>query len=128
MIVTRLTGICAGHQQSAQRVATLVVRDPLALRRAQHHTARWSKNQFFQGIQKILLVHAVFTATSGQQGCLVDEVFEVGTHEARRRGRDELQVDIGCKRHPVGVDLQDGGAARFVRRLDDDAPIKSAWP
>src|SRR5437870_4968438 len=82
-----------------------------ALARAQNHAARGSKNQFFQGVQKILLLHAVFTATSSQQGRLVDEVFEVGTHESRRRGRDELQVDVRGKWHPVGMDLQDSGAA-----------------
>src|SRR5260370_39194819 len=104
--------ISSWHQQPAERAATLVVGDPLALRRAQHYAARGSRNQFLQGVQKILLLHAVFTATSSQQSCLVDEVFEVGTHESRRRGREKLQIDIGCKRHPMGVDLQDGGAAR----------------
>ena len=109
-------------------MATLVIGDPLALRRAEHHAARGSKNQFFQGIQKILLVHAVCTAPRGQQGRLVDEVFEVGPDEARRRGRDELQADVRGNWHPVGMDLQDGGAARLIRRLDDDAPVKATWP
>ena len=41
---------------------------------------------------------------------------------------DDVQVDVRGKRHSVGVDLQDGCAAGLVRWLDDDAPIKTAWP
>ena len=77
-------------------VAHLVGRDPRLLLLA--HDARLALQAHrgaVDGLLELVLVHGVLLAACRQQGGLVHDVLQVGAGEARRAGRDGVEVDRG---------------------------------
>ena len=92
--------------------------DPALLLRAGHH--------LHGSLFDVLHGDGFAVATGGQQGRLVDQVFQVGAGKARGPLGDHLEGDVGGQGLFAGVDLQDLLAALDVGQADVDLPVKAA--
>ncbi len=77
-----------------------------------HGAALGAHHDLVLGILELLLRHETLVAPRRQQGCLVDEVREIGAGETRRAACDDLRVDVGRQRHLAHVHAQDLLTAR----------------
>ena len=62
------------------------------------------------------------------QSRLVDEVREIGAGKTGGAARDRAQIDLGRERQTPRVDIENGFAARPVRKTDDDLAVKASRP
>jgi len=62
----------------------------------------------------------------GQYRCLVDHVFDVGSHKAWRGLCQRFQVYVVAQGFPTHVDLKDSLAPFDVGPVEHDAPVKAA--
>ena len=77
-------------------------------------------------VQQIDHRDAIAVAARGQDGRLVDQVFQVGAGKAGRLLGDHVQVDVGGQRLAAHVHVKDGAAAAHVGRVHGDAPVEAA--
>ena len=120
-------GIGARHQQTENRVTALVVRHALPLGWAHHQVASRTEDEFFECVQEVLLMDAVFAAPGCQQRRLIDQIAKVGADQTRGGGGNDLEIDVGRQRYPARMYLEDRFAANLVGRIDGDAAIEAAW-
>ena len=68
----------------------------------------------------------LFVLTGGQNGSLVDEVFEIGAGEAGGLLGDLLEVGVFVERLAVRVDFQNGHATTVIGCIEGDAAVEAA--
>src|SRR3954465_7372533 len=79
-----------------------------------------------QRLFQVVHLNAGAAIASGQDRCLVQQVFEIRAREACRLGDDSLQIDTLGKRLATGVEGQDVAPGRRVRQIESNLAVKAA--
>src|SRR5438270_5861170 len=110
-----------------ERVAHLVIRRDLALVLGeQPRLLLRPGDHAHDPLLQLVLFDDLLAAARCEERGLVDEVREVGAREARRAGRERLEVDLRRERLALRVHLEDAAAADAVGPVDDDLPVETA--
>ncbi len=110
-----------------ERVAHLVVRGDLALLLGEEaRLLLGAGDHAHDPFLELVLADRLLAAARREQRCLVDEVREVGAGEARRAGRERVELDLLRQRLALRVHLEDLLAAGAVGPVDDDLPVEAA--
>src|SRR5438270_9290586 len=110
-----------------ERVAHLVIRRDLALvLGGQPRLLRRPGDHAHDPLLQLVLFDDLLAAARCEERGLVDEVREVGAREARRAGRERLEVDLRRERLALRVHLEDAAAADAVGPVDDGLPVETA--
>ncbi len=117
-------GIGAGREHPDDRVPALVVGRASPVLGAQHHLPLGAEHDPFQSVGEVRLLDHVVGAPRGGERSLVDEVGEIGSDHARRRGRDPGEIDVRAERDAARMHAKDRLATRAVGRLDGDAAVE----
>ena len=113
--------------EADERVAHLVVRRDLSLLlREQARLLLGAGDHAHDPLLELLLLDKLLALARREQRGLVDEVGEVGTREARRAGRERVELDVVRQRLALRVHLEDLAAADPVGPVDDDLPVEAA--
>src|SRR5688500_3295542 len=112
-----------------ERVPRFVIRDDLALLRIDQTVLLFEpRNDPIRRGFNVLHLHLVLIVPRCQQCGLVQEIGEVGTHEAGRPPCNHREVDVGRENDLLCVNLEDRFAAFHVRAVHYDLAVEAAGP
>jgi hypothetical protein len=112
-----------------QRVARLVEGRDLLLLLGEHHRLALDAHQHLVlGVLEVLHLDGLLAAAGGDQGCLVDQVGQVGTGETGGAAGQDLEVDVVVERDVATVHLQNAEPSEHVGPVDHHAPVEAAGP
>src|SRR5690606_38394700 len=134
-------GVTAGHdgdladgigmlrERGHERVSGLVVGDASALVLVEPPAlSLGAGDDALDRLVDVRLLDLFLPGARGEEGRLVEDVREIGAREARRAGRDVIEVDPGREGLLARVDLENLLTAAHVGSVDDDLPIEAAGP
>ena len=78
------------------------------------------------GVEEVLLTHRLAVVSCGDEGCLVADVGNVGTREARRLAGEHLDVERTVRLERREVNLEDGYALGKFRKVHVNLSVEAA--
>ena len=114
------------HHADERMAAFVIGRQALFFVAHDMALALWARDDALDGFFELLHLDLVLVTARREQRGLIDEVREVGTREARRTAREDVEIDIGADRLALCMDFEDGEASAHVRLVDDNLAVETA--